>query len=183
MPVDDIFWNEESQKLYEILFPLISSASLSGARNAYDALGGVAELGVAWDVVNDDVIKWATAHTIEVVAQVTKTSMAAFVEHFDSWLLSGETMDSLIELLTPYYGVVRAEMIAVTETTRAFALGNLEAWKSSGVVSGWKWRTAMDDIVCPICTEKERNNPYEFGDETPPAHVRCRCSMSPVMKK
>jgi rubredoxin len=68
-------------------------------------------------------------------------------------------------------------MIAVTETTRVFAEGNKLAWDSTGVVSGSKWQTANDDLVCPICGPLNE----QVTDDEPPAHVNCRCWKRPVV--
>ena len=42
-------------------------------------------------------------------------------------------------------------IVAVTEVTRAYAAGNVMAWKASGVVDGKIWQTAVDERVCPVC--------------------------------
>lgn len=180
-PLTPDFWNHEREILYEILFPLISAATLSGAAFAFEELAGMVTLGIGFDVVNDAVIRWSAAHTTEVVNQITKTSMAAFIDKFDPWLNSGKHLDSLIEDLTPFYGPVRAEMVAVTEVTRAFALGNMATWRASGVVKGFNWMTAEDDRVCVICSGQADGNPYGMDADTPPLHVRDRCWLQPIV--
>ena len=172
-PLDEVFWNEQREKLYNILLPIITAATVNAARSEFERLTGIAEIGIGWDVVNEQALGWAAVHTEAVVSKITDTSMKAFVQEFESWVQSGDPTSVLIEKLAPYYGEVRAEMIAVTETTRAYARGNVEFWKETGLVSGFEWRTAEDDAVCVICNGKEDENPYSIDADTPPAHVRC----------
>ena len=83
------------------------------------------------------------------------------------------------------FGEIRAEMIAITEATRAFSEGNIQEWLASGVVDGIKWMTAEDELVCPICEPldgKEGSLTDGIEGLKPPAHVRCRCWLEPVMK-
>ena len=79
----------------------------------------------------------------------------------------------------------RASMIAVTETTRAYASGNEAAWRASQVVEGKEWMTAYDEAVCPICAPlsgKIVKLNESFGRvDKPPAHVNCRCWIVPVV--
>jgi SPP1 gp7 family putative phage head morphogenesis protein len=181
LPLPDSFWQTEMQILYRILFPLVSEAIVRSARFSYDDIAGQVDLGLSWDVVNDMAVTWAEQHTAAVVAQISKTSMAGFLNEFEDWQKSGEPLPDLVARLMPYYGPVRAEMVAVTETTRAYALGNMSVWRSTGMVDGFKVVIAQDEIVCPICFDKYENNPYGMDDETPPFHVNCRCAIQPVL--
>jgi hypothetical protein len=79
--------------------------------------------------------------------------------------------------LERYYSPVRAEMIAVTETTRAAVEGEralVDALqKESGIAMVPIWQTSNDERVCPICGPKH-GKPITDG-QYPPAHPRCRC--------
>jgi hypothetical protein len=93
----------------------------------------------------------------------------------------------------------RSEMIARTETARAFSTGHIEAWRSTGVVSRKVWVAAGD--ACPFCQAMDGTvvelgeNFFDQGDEQtadwrgqeiaighdysdvngPPLHPNCRC--------
>jgi len=79
-------------------------------------------------------------------------------------------------------------MIAITETTKAFAMaeriaGNelQKAYPDVPVVK--QWYTNQDDLVCDICgplagKEVPLTSLFAGDIEQPPAHVRCRCWMS-----
>lgn len=183
-PSNPNFWVKESEIMYEILFPMVQQMAVDAALRSYTELAGMVELGLSWEVVNQMAIDWANNYTVQVVSQISKTSMAAFLEKFQPWLLSGEPLPALIEQLAPFYGEIRAEMIAVTEVTRAFAEGNMLFWNSTGMVTGFNVRVAMDDLVCPICTDARSRNPHRMDDteSLPPLHVRCRCGITPILE-
>lgn len=176
------FWSAERQVLFELLFPLFKDAMTSEAKNAYDELAGIVDIGLAWDIVNDQAIGWANTQTSLVVSQITKTSMSGFLTEFEPWVNSGEPLDVLIEKLGQYYDPVRAEMIAVTETTRAFSMSSINTWKQFEIVTGFDSLTAEDDLVCPICSEEQARNPHALDGDMPPWHVRCRCATRPVVR-
>lgn len=182
-PLPDNFWEGESETLYNILLPLFTKAARDSALSSFNNLVASVDIGVSWDVVNSVATIWAEQHTAEVVRSVSRTSMAAFLENFDPWVQSGEPLSALIDALEPFYGQVRAEMVAVTEVTRAYALGNISAWSSTGVVIGFDVMTAEDDLVCPICDGEVSNNPHDMSEDPPPYHVRCRCYLRPVLSE
>jgi SPP1 gp7 family putative phage head morphogenesis protein len=83
------------------------------------------------------------------------------------------------------FGANRARTIAITETTNAHAVGNVEAWKAAGFW-GHEWQTANDDLVCAICGPnhgkvRKFGNPFPSGHLAPAAHPRCRCGTNPVV--
>lgn len=86
------------------------------------------------------------------------------------------------------FGEARANTIAVTETTRAFAQGEIEAGlelkeKYPDVPVVKIWFTNEDERVCPICggldtQEVPVSEPFTLDGveyEAPPAHPNCRC--------
>ena len=194
MPLPDDFWAGEAIRLFEILFPLIRRATTQGAENGLAALQ--VDLDISWDLVNEGARQWAEAYTYELVTGITETSRAALQEAVSEWISSGKPLDELIRALdeSGLWGPVRSEMIAVTEVTRSFAEGNLIGWRESGVVDGKRWATAADDKVCPICngvtgfggTEASLDGTFTSRDgvheaQAPPAHIRCRCWLKPIV--
>ena len=95
----------------------------------------------------------------------------------------------------------RAEMIARTESARAFGSGQVEAWKQTGIVTAKKWSAAGDS--CPFCAEMDgevvdldesyfgagsnmtvefegvpMTMAFEYGAVGyPPLHPNCRCAI------
>jgi len=75
----------------------------------------------------------------------------------------------------------RAEMIARTETIRAFNTAAEQRYKAAGV-KRWKWLAADDERMCSQCAARDRKI-YEMGDEIPPLHPHCRCTQAPVIER
>ena len=95
------------------------------------------------------------------------------------------TIPQLKKRLIPLFGEKRADLIASTEVTRAYAEGNLTAWKETGFTEGKEWVTANDELVCPLCGPLDGevvpiNGDFSDGTHAPPRHPRCRCGVSPV---
>ena len=184
MPLPDEFWDEERERSYFLLRPLVIEPACEVV------VGGVVLLGIELDLelVNEAARAWAETYTYALVDQITDTSAALLQDEFSRWIASGEPLDDLIKKLEPMFGSVRAEMVAVTEVTRAFAEGNLIAWRESGVVEGKRWMTAQDDLVCSICAPLAGtvapldSDGFANGLVAPPAHVRCRCWLQPVVR-
>lgn len=175
-------WEDEDDELYQVLYPLIRASGVAGAQGALDGLSEIG-VGVDWGLVNQAVVDWARGYTFELVRQINGTTRKFLQVEVSEWIESGAALDSLIEGLAPMFGKVRAEMIAVTEVTRAFAEGNDATWRASGVVEEFEVMTGEDDLVCPICLEKVDGNPYKIGDANGqmPFHVRCRCYKRPIV--
>ena len=95
---------------------------------------------------------------------------------------SGSPLSALEAALAPLFGDARARRIAVTEVTRLFARGNQMAWEETGFVNMVKWNTAEDELVCPVCRPLD-GTMIGIGDidAMPPAHVNCRCYITPIV--
>ena len=116
-----------------------------------EALG----IGVDWTLVNEAARDWARMYAGQLVQEIDFTSQRILQKEVAQWIASGEHLDKLKEALAPVFGERRAQAIAATETTRAYAEGNIATWKESGIA--------------------------DYGPSTkPPAHPNCRCSLSLV---
>lgn len=133
--------------------------------------------------INAQAVDWARAYSFELVKELTETSREVISRSIASFFSTpGMTRGDLVKLLDPAFGKVRAEMIAVTETTRAFSQAQ-NAYQGhlseQGIEMERVWRTASDELVCPVCAplnglpEEDWKGTYPDG---PPRHPRCRCS-------
>ena len=108
-------------------------------------------------LVNDEAAAWAGRRSGELITGIDRTTRDAVRLAVEQNIEAGGTPRTLAARLNGTqtgYGALspkRAMMIAVTETTRSYAEGNLIAWRESGVVETITWHTANDDIVCPVC--------------------------------
>ena len=124
--------------------------------------------------------------------QITESTREYLRADVTQALEQGWSNDKLASQLQEAYGFsdTRAMVIARTETQRAGNAGALAGYKASGVVDGTQWLTAEDDKVTPECEENGRAGvngdgvlplgaTYPSGDEAPPSHPNCRCSLAP----
>jgi hypothetical protein len=190
---------------------------LAAGSNGAAALPANLSVLVDWDVFNTAALDWLRRYLGDVAitgeggawawaANLTDTTRRQVVDEIDNWVRSGDALPSLQSKLAPLFGDARAARIAMTETTRIFAEGNLMAWKASGTARAKRWMTAVTD-VCPICIEmhgtivdieadwkftgemraanpeldKALSNLKADAFRAPPAHVNCRCWLQPVV--
>ena len=159
---------------------LLLAAAKDGIINVTTQTG----LGFDNTLTNKDAARWASQYAGELIKGVDKTSLdvvrSAIADFADK---PGFTIGDVINQLP--YDQARAERIAVTEITRAYAESNQIAGeqiaKEFGDVPVVKvWFTNNDDRVCPVCgplNGKEVDIKAEFtsGISNPPAHPNCRC--------
>jgi len=177
-----INWTGENEALYDLLYPLVVDAGIDGAAGGL-SLVPLAEIDIDFALVNEAVRDWAQRYTFDLVTAINDTSRTFLRESLSAWTASGDPLSALTETLMPMFGPVRAEMIGVTEVTRAFAQGNIEAWRAAGVIEQMQWNTAEDSLVdngdpsgpCNINSGQvvAIGDPFPSGDTEPPAHVRC----------
>ena len=186
-----------------------------------DAGAGAMPAGSAlvdWDVFNEDALTWLDMYlgggAVPGLTQegayawawaLNESTRRGVVKEIDRWVRSGAPLPELEKRLGGFFDQRRAHRVAVTEVTRIFASGNVMAWQASGVVSGKRWRTAVDERACPICSKLngsfvELDRGWEFNQAAldadpalaralrapltvvvPPAHVGCRCWLQPVV--
>jgi len=156
--------------------------------------------GVDWTMINQDSLSWLHEHLDILLVHLDQTSAIIVQNQVSNWINNGLPISALRDNLTRYgFSENRAESIAVTEVTRVYAEGNRQAFKHAPFQVAMQWNTAVDEIVCQICrplngSVKDVNE--SFFDELPddvkqklndrtfevmPAHVRCRCWLSPVV--
>lgn len=129
---------------------------------------------------SDQALAFVQRYTFDLVSGIEETTRAALRKEIDAFIRDGGMrIDDLANRLNRWYSPVRAEMIAITEVTRAAVQGELETVADIARDSDLQfvpyWQTANDEIVrrCPICWPKN-DKPITDGN-FPPAHPRCRC--------
>jgi len=213
-------WRLERQLLQQEFTDITMSVMLAGGEAGADAMPPGLDVLVDWDVFNQDALDWMRQYlsanpamagdlgqgAYGWVSQLTDTTKRGFERELNDWIMEGASLKVLESRLRPLFGEDRARRIAVTEVTRIYAAGNEKAWKASGVVSGKRWLTAVDERVCPICGPLHNtivgiDDSWNFTPEMlaanpqlakalksigsvfrlPPAHVNCRCYLQPVI--
>jgi SPP1 gp7 family putative phage head morphogenesis protein len=149
-------------------------------------LGTAKQVGINWDLANNAAAEWANRYAGELANGMTDVTRRRMQQEIAAFIESGDlTINQLGQRLESLFSPTRAEMVAVTEVTRAYAEGNMASWRESGVTEGKEWRTNVDELVCPICRPLDNNvvpldQQFDGGHDGPPAHVRCRCWIVPV---
>lgn len=188
------------------MLQLSADLGVSVAVNQFDNIG----FGFDWTLANQAAAEWVNQYTFDLVSRINRTTERRLQTAVSEWITNGEPLRELRKELERM-NIQRAELIASTETTRAFYEANKIAYQESGVVSGMQWVTANDERVCPVCgplggltvddgevrpasiEQQERNavfsglngefvHPIDGGTYSPPAHPRCRCGVVPVIE-
>jgi hypothetical protein len=183
LPYD--YWEQVEGELVGAIKPEVQAIFMSQAEQLLKEL----PIGVSdWGLVNTQAIEWANSYTFDLVRKLNNTTREGIRKGLEAFFQDGSmTIADLADSLTNLFGPVRAEMIAVTEVTRAsvqgeLALVNLIEGENPHIRMKGKWHTARDDRVCEICGA--RHDKY-YGDgwtEYPPAHPRCRCWVNHEME-
>lgn len=153
--------------------------------------------GVDWDLINQDVLQWVTGTSEfggsfgQGYADTLATAMAGTSERglrtlVGEWVRNDLSYGQLVtDLERSLFSRRRAEMVATTEITKAYAEGNRAAWQRGGIITQMQWYTVGDELVCQICQPLNGTIADVRGNFAsglfPPAHVSCRCFCQPYI--
>jgi len=182
------FWRDERDALAAVLQPNINRMAEAGALTAYNtnpvtgpgSKQSSADIAFDWSLVAEEAALWAEIHGAELVTEVLGTTQRIVAKKVSDWLRTpGATIGDLTQSLLPWFDETRAHMIAVTETTKAYAEGErvlIDRARNAGLNVEPIWLTAQDELVCVICGPLHNKPQSDWGDvDWPPAHPRCRC--------
>jgi hypothetical protein len=184
MPLDDEFWSQEDELLLQVVYPVVVETVRQEARTEMERLEAEYDIAIGFDEIDRTVIDWAKRYSYELVKGINQTSRQYIADVMQEFLQQGKPLENIADALDPLYGPVRAEMIAITETTRAFAEADMATWRSSGFVTGKSWAAVASD-ACDLCLENQAagvigiDEAFPSGDDNPPGHPRCRCYPKP----
>lgn len=183
MPLGEAFWQDELAKIMEMIIAIWRNAGWSAAMSVIEVMNEAGMPPVDETEVYAALLDWIATNCPYQAALILQTTREAVEKAISLW--DGEDEQALAALLEPIFGEVRASSIGITEATLAFAIGNLIAWQTYGVIEEVIWMTSEDERVCPICKSlHEVVIPlYEalYGGRRPPAHTRCRCWLEAVL--
>ena len=191
---------KEIEGTIDLLKPIIAGiVSARGKQVLKEILGDSAE----WSDSSDNVNNFIKGNTRLLAESMTSTTIeairGAMIQGFEAGEGIREIKDRIMKLTA--LGSERANLIAVTETHRASAFGELEAYKESKVVIAKIWYTAEDERVCPNCSSMNGvevaidsafltvNDIQDMGLKnydgditTANLHPLCRCTIIPVIQ-
>jgi len=172
----DNWWDKHGKRLRIAIIALLGLVYIGSAENFASQIA----LGLDPAQIAAAARTWAEQHAGQLISGLNQTSREqirdllsrSVAEQWDISELSNTLQDSFV------FSPVRADMIAVTETTNAQMQGEriiVEQLARAGVDVRARWFTQADELVCPIC--QPRHGKYQ-GDgwwDIAPAHPRCRC--------
>lgn len=170
---------------------------------------------IGFDVQNPKVQQFVDRWTVRLADEVTGYTRVRLADIVGEGLNAGESIKELTERVQEWAGEndpergvgARAEMIARTESARAYVAGESEAWKQSDVVEGKVWLLSGDP--CEFCRAVAKQydgsvvglseafypqgwtlkgadggtmNLDYSATHGPPLHPNCRCDILPVLK-
>ena len=151
------FWDKAGEELADVVVPFSERVYLEGAQRMLESV----PVGVSWDLVNEGAASWARDYGGRLVKDISTTTRRSVGNAVANFYEQGQTMGELGGSMTEFrdrlgnvFGPQRAEMIAVTEVTRAAAEGERALEKEvakEGIILVEIWQTANDDLVCQIC--------------------------------
>jgi hypothetical protein len=150
------------------------------------------DMSVSVEQMNERARSWAHDRAASLVTMIEgntrdmlRTTVVSAIE--EGWS-AAKLADEIVK--SPAFDEDRAMTIARTEIIAANNAGNLRGYKDardSGVKMMKEWITAGDDLVSEGCQENEDAGPIDLdddfpsGDDAPPAHPSCRCSITPYL--
>jgi len=163
---DSQWWTLHEATLIDELTNSLGQVARYGAQAGRAALAEP-QMGINWGLVNRSAVDWEEQHAGELVRQIEPVTRAGLQQVVSEWALSGESLPVLAEkiraLSDPATGTVfspqRARMIAQTESTNAFAQGNILSWVAAGVAPAAFWPAAHPNCRCYL-------EPYRLKDGT-----------------
>jgi hypothetical protein len=172
----EIDWDAIAAELRGVIAPALASAATS------QAVAYAAGLNIPLDIAKINVAAWAWAnqYSYELVSGINATTQALVSQVTAQFIATpGMTVGDIVAALETTFGPIRAQMIAVTETTRAYSQANRitqAMLREMGVETVLIWQTEKDDKVCELCGPLDGLPETEWGGAgEPPAHVNCRC--------
>jgi hypothetical protein len=178
-PLDDIFDDEDMPEIIRLIF--------KGLLGGIDIFSEGVTFAVDWTLTNSRALEHATRYAFDLVRGIDSTSRDVISRAVGGFVETpGMTIGDVIEQLAlGGFNEARAERVAVTEITRAYATGERMAAEElrrelPDVRMTKTWVTNNDDIVCDICgqnhmEEVDIDDTFPSGDSEPPGHVNCRC--------
>lgn len=182
IPIDDLINSEGDDEFMAQLIRVISLSTVGGV----DLFKNAISVGLDYSLINDEALQWARDYSYELIkgtSQTTRNFVSDAITRFID--TPGFTLGDIAQQLEGIFSLDRAQMIAVTETTRAFAEGQTMAGNEllkqfPDVRVTETWFTNNDDRVCAVCgplngEEVDLGKGFSHGGQRPPAHPRCRC--------
>lgn len=177
--------NAHGEAIRPVVIRSLQQMAEVGVEAGAEAFTAAVNIGLDWTLANTDAANWARQYGGKLIKGLDDTTKARVGAEVGAWAEARENYRDLVKRIrTVVDDQRRAELIAQTEPTNAYAAGNMAAWKEAENELGLSivkvWNTANDDWTCAICRplnqqERPLDELFDGGIERPAAHPRCRC--------
>lgn len=173
--------------LNDVIKPVLDTELGVTMGKRLDTLGATFSIPMDTDTETRYIQNWLGGYTPTVVGKIDQTTADRIAPLIDMYRTTpGMTLADLETAVLPLSDPVRAKMIAITETTRAYSQSTAtyrDYLGERGIRMERVWNTENDEIVreCPICYPLDKKPESEWpADQAdgPPGHVNCRCDTS-----
>lgn len=152
------------------------------------------DVGIKTEVINHRAVKEAVFYPLagqmfssriwknkKSLIKWIKKDLTAGIIRGDSIQKMGRSLKEK-EKVTKY----QAERLVRTETNYYMTHGHIDGYNDSNLVYGVEVIVAGDERTCPDCMDHETEviklSEVSYGDNVPPFHPNCRCSVVPILK-
>lgn len=122
--LDDAFWSQEHEAFRQEMLTQLLRHTNGLAQKAIEDLTRQFGAGADWALVNADASRWAREYVGQLITKVNDTTKESVRQTVQTWIETKAELPELRRALTPTFGRQRAELIAVTEVTRAYDEAN-----------------------------------------------------------
>lgn len=173
------FWSTSAGQMLADVRPELERMAM----RATVAISAASTIPVLWDeaVIFAEAVERAGRYGYDLIRGINDNTRRGVQQAVGRFIETpGRTIGQLRDELTPMFNERRAQTIAVTETTRAYAEGTdlvKRQLSASGIEMEKVWRTSRDDVTCAICKPLDGLPEREWMGVSgpPPAHPNCRC--------
>jgi len=173
--LNDEFWVGEDEIFRTTLTPSLVEIAQLGAVEA----AGLLKVAVDTGYINVEAIEWARSYGFDLVKGINTTSRAVIERGLTYYIgTPGATLQDFVDVVSPSFGPVRADMIAVTETTRAYAEGGdiaVRDIRNQGMEIVEVFQSQNAPNTCDACMALHGKRRGDGWTELPPLHVGCNC--------
>ncbi len=192
----------DTQTIADAVLGPITGALDAGAEYVATELKEVGN-DALFQVVNEQAVQYARTHAASLAANLQEATVNSLRSVIGRGIDKGWSVEQFTESIMGngrLFSPERAQVIARTETARAFNEGNLEVMRNVPSVAGKKWLKAPG--ACPYCvtaSKQSEKNPMPLNKkfvvdmgtlkvkrvavDSPPLHPNCRCGIRSVRRE
>jgi len=179
---DLIDWDKENELFFKVSLPEFTAIVDERGRRIARLIGTEFEM-------TPNIQKFIDEKALTFAKVVNETTRATIREALKEGIANGEGIRELTARINDIYKdreTWEAERIARTEVLWASNGADLEVYKESGVVEKKEWLAQPD--CCAECDALDGevvdlDENFSSGDDTPPLHPSCRCTLIPRLEK